>query len=140
MVQRVPSYLRDSADLISKLQAISLPPNAILAIVDVSALYLSIPHQEGIQACVQVLDLGSPPPFPSTVTREILSTILTQNIFEFDGHMFRQVRGTAMGTKMAPSLYGPSRGDDAGRRSSETALAAMFFSFGWKHWNLLRSS
>ena len=34
----------------------------------------------------------------------IMDHVLKNNVFEFDGELFQQVFGTAMGTPMAPSL------------------------------------
>ena len=35
--------------------------------------------------------------------RDLLKIVLIQNYFEFAGHMYHQIQGTAMGTKMAPA-------------------------------------
>lgn len=106
LVQKVPSYLRDSSDLISKLESLTLPADCILATVDVRALYLNIPHEEGITASINKLKSDPTLPFPTSVAREMLQIVLTHNNFEFASKMHKQVRGTAMGTKMAPSYAG----------------------------------
>ena len=49
LVQKLPSYLRDSTHLINILKGLRLPENAILASLDVTSVYTNIPNQEGIQ-------------------------------------------------------------------------------------------
>lgn len=46
----LPSYTMDTADLLLKLEGISVDDNTILASIDVEALYSSIPHQKGYRA------------------------------------------------------------------------------------------
>lgn len=110
LVQKANSYIRDSKSLIRMLENFVLPDRAILVSIDVKSLYLSIPQDEGISVVIHRLarldgtDLE--PPFPTTVTAELLSIVLKHNIFQFDGSMFRQVRGTAMGTRVAPAFAG----------------------------------
>ncbi|CAJ0947473.1 unnamed protein product, partial [Ranitomeya imitator] len=43
-VLSLPSYIRDTMDLLRKLEGISLEPGTLLASIDVEALYSSIPH------------------------------------------------------------------------------------------------
>ena len=45
-----------------------------------------------------------PPPFPKSLAQKLMETVLKHNYFEFNGTMYRQIQGTAMGTKMAPSF------------------------------------
>ncbi len=42
-------------------------------------------------------------PFDEDFVEAMMNAILKHNIFQFDGKMYRQIRGTAMGTKMAPA-------------------------------------
>ncbi len=104
LVQQTPSYIRDTTDFLQKLSGIgSLPPNCILATLDVSSLYTNIPHQEGIQACRDALN-RRPRQQPSTdCLTEMIEQILTLNNFMFDDENYLQNQGTAMGTRMAPS-------------------------------------
>lgn len=108
LVTRTPSYTRDSAHLIAILEETKLPANTILVTLDVRALYPSIPQDEGIASSVRHLyganSQASDVPFPPSVAEEILGVILKRNTFEFNSKMYRQIRGTAMGTKVAPSF------------------------------------
>lgn len=103
LVEKTTSYTRDSVHPVNILEKTSFPPNTLLVTIDVQALYPSIPQAEGIDAAVDALYNHNPEveevPFPPSVAKEILAIILKRNIFEFNGRMYRQLRGTAMGTK-----------------------------------------
>lgn len=49
-VKALPSYIRDTTDLLSKLEGISVDGETRLASIDVEALYSSIPYEWGIKA------------------------------------------------------------------------------------------
>ena len=55
LVQKLPSYLRDSTHLINILKGLRLPDNAILASLDVTSLYTNTPNREGINATASYL-------------------------------------------------------------------------------------
>lgn len=105
LVSKTESYTKDSMSIIQTMEELTLPSNCILVTIDVKALYLNIPHEEGTQACLNHLyhlnkdDL----PFPPQVAKTIMKTVLEKNYFQFTDKMYHQVQGTAMGTKMAPS-------------------------------------
>ena len=74
--------------------------------VDVTALYTSIPSEGqdgGMQAFEKELGKRQNKDVPTWYLMTLLKHILSQNIFEFDGEYWRQVIGTAMGTRVAPT-------------------------------------
>ena len=94
-------------DFLRKIESINangpLPPNLLLCTMDVSALYTNIPTQEGISACRSFLQ----DKFTSQQLDafcDLMNIVLTHNNFTFNGKHFKQVFGTSMGTKMAPSM------------------------------------
>jgi hypothetical protein len=112
-VQRLPSYIRDSTDMLRTLQDWNIkygpfPPHTQLVTIDVVGLYSNIPHNELLTAIEFSLDnftsrsekCQSP---PSQIVLEIADHILKNNVFAFDQNIYRQTFGTAMGTPMAPS-------------------------------------
>ena len=112
VVQRLPSYLKDTTHLLRVLQEwnTSLQPllnDALIVTIDVVALYPSIPHAE---VATSLTDMLQDPAHPKTdgpplqTLLEIVEHVLTNNVFKFDGQLYRQVQGTAMGTPMAPSV------------------------------------
>ena len=56
-VSRVSLYTQDTTDFLNKLHALPhLPTGSLLATLDTSSLYTSIPHNEGIAAAEEVLN------------------------------------------------------------------------------------
>ena len=56
IMKSLPSYLKDTLQLINELKEISVEPDTILVTVDVKSLYSCIPHDEGIAACKEALN------------------------------------------------------------------------------------
>lgn len=105
-VPKTASYLKDSRHLLQLLENNTFDQDIIIATIDVKSLYLCIPHDQGITSSVSALyedDEGDLVPFPPNVAKEMMGIILKRNFFEFDSDIYRQVRGTAMGTRMAPA-------------------------------------
>lgn len=104
LAQQVPSYIKDTNDFLNFLHDLGrLSPSSILCTIDVSALYTSIPHDEGISAVKEALNTRPEQVPPTSVLTHLVRLILTNNVFRFKQTYYRQIQGTAMGTKMAPS-------------------------------------
>ena len=101
-VPTIPSYIKDSPHLISLLENTPIPSNPILATIDVSSLYTNIPQDEGTEACLDAIDAAEASHNPTDILRQLFEIILKFNVFSFDGQIYEQIQGTAMGTKMAP--------------------------------------
>ena len=97
------SYIRDTGDFLAKLKAAGeAPKGAILVTGDVLGLYPSIPHSEGLDSLKKQYEN-----YPSKKTstediRKMANFILKNNLFEFDSKFYKQISGTAIGTKFAP--------------------------------------
>ena len=103
LVYQLPSYIRDTTDFINKIQHVNVPENHNLVTIDVSSLYTNIPHTEGILACRAAL-LNRDRDDPHTwFLLTLLRHVLTLNYFAFNGVIYHQTSGTAMGTKLAPN-------------------------------------
>ena len=75
----------------------------LLFAMDVVSLYTSISHADGLRALSFFFDHRPPEArYPSTLV-QLAELVLTLNTFEFDGQIFHQISGVAMGTKMGPS-------------------------------------
>ena len=58
VIQNGWSYIKDSNDFIKKIKYLkNIPDNALLVISDVVGFYPSIPHEAGLRALKEVLDL-----------------------------------------------------------------------------------
>ena len=103
LVPTIPSYIKDSPHLISLLENTQIPRDAILATIDVSSLYTNIPQDEGTEACLDALEAQEASYIPRNTLRQLFDIVLRCNVFSFDGQVYQQIQGTAMGTRMAPS-------------------------------------
>ena len=77
--------------------------NALLCTEDVVGHYPNIPHGEGLEAVCKALDTRQN---PSICTESLVSLgklVLDSNVFEFNGKVYKQKLGTAIGTKFAPA-------------------------------------
>ncbi|XP_040196440.1 uncharacterized protein LOC120929221 [Rana temporaria] len=103
-VMALPSYLKDTLELLKIVEGMSVPPGSILAAIDVEALYSSIPHTKGIQVISQFLREQDHNNWKlCNFVTALLEHILTNNVFVFNGSTYLQVQGVAMGTSCAPS-------------------------------------
>ena len=103
-VKALPSYIQDTTDYLRKMQNLNpLPSNTILATMDVSSLYTNIPQDEGIAACEKVWNTRQNKSPPTECLVKLLTLVLKNNNFVFNGQHYIQINGTSMGTKMAPS-------------------------------------
>ena len=102
-----PTYLHDIPDFLRMIEKRNegppLPPNTILASLDVSSLYTNIPQEEGLEAVREALYTRNNTEVPTEFILRLLEIVLKNNIFEFNGDLFLQLIGTAMGTRPAPS-------------------------------------
>ena len=102
--KRVKSYIKDTTDFLTKLPE-STDPNATLVTFDVESLYTNIPHTLGLDAIKYWLE-KHPEDIPSRINKnfilEGIKLILENNYFCFNNEFYLQVKGTAMGTKVAP--------------------------------------
>ena len=102
LLANIPSYIKDTTDLLNKLSRFNnLPDNTILAILDVTAIYSNIPHNDGIGDSKKHLDRRALSTTSSEDICQLIKFILENNVFSFNDEYFSQVCGTAMGTRMA---------------------------------------
>ena len=110
LVPEIKSYIKDTNDFLNKLgQMGELPEGSILCTIDVVGLYPHIPHSEGLEALKEALSNSegqSESERERSLNEDVLSfaeLVLKSNNFEFNGRHYLQKRGTAIGTRMAPS-------------------------------------
>ena len=104
-VLRCKYVAKSSTEIINLIESIVFPTNCILATMDVKSLYLTIPQEQGIEwVLTKIYTSPSPPKFPIEFLRQLLTYILSHNIFKFGDHSYRQCSGIAMGTRCAPNF------------------------------------
>ena len=91
--------LRDSKSIIQPLEALEIPEDAILVSFDITALYPSMDQERTIQA---VRDLF--PTRQNTLHERLTRFVLTNSYVEFEGEIYKQIDGMAMGTNAAVQL------------------------------------
>ena len=79
-----------------------MPDDVILCTIDVVGLYPNIPHDEGLIAMRKALDLRKDKTISTESLIELAECVLKNNIFEHNLSFYKQLRGTAIGSKMAP--------------------------------------
>ena len=79
--------------------------------MDVTALYPSVPHKEGLDSLENGLDKRTDKTVPTSFLVFLMKLVLTRNTFEWDKKLFLQVFGTAIGTRAAPTFCGLFLGD-----------------------------
>ena len=107
LVQTTKSYVKDTTDFLNKINsAPTLPVGSLLCTVDVTSLYTNIPNAEGVSACRRMLDrtTNRNTELSTSAIAHLLEHVLYMNNFDFNNKHYLQVGGTAMGTKVAPSL------------------------------------
>ncbi len=99
----IASYLKDTTHLRQILKSIQVRDGDIMFSLDMAALYSNIPHADGITAMGEFAE-NHGINHPSTqVLKELIMMVLTNNYFEFNNQVYKQVKGTALGTHMAPT-------------------------------------
>lgn len=105
LCKKVPSYIRDDLDFLNHIPE-NVQPETLLVSFDVTSLYTNIPHSLGIDAVrfwMEKFPEGIDSRFSKEFILEGLRLILENNNFHFDNQFFLQTKGTAMGTKVAPT-------------------------------------
>ncbi|CAJ0941725.1 unnamed protein product [Ranitomeya imitator] len=96
------SFVKDTPDLLRRLEGLTIGLESSLASIDVEALYSSIPHDRGLEAIQYFLNTrGQQHHQHNCFVLKLLRFCLTHNYFVFDGRTYHQLRGTAMGSPCA---------------------------------------
>ena len=106
LIKDIPSYIKDRTHFLCQLNQLGIiPQGCTLSTLDVASLYTNIPNTKGIKAADIMLPRGrgnDPSPI-NTSLLQLLEKVLKCNNFDFNGRLFLQFGGTAMGTRVAPS-------------------------------------
>ena len=103
--EKLLSYIRDTSDFIRQLRVLGqLPTRCYLATLDVSSLYTNVDIDEGLTIVEEQLEkTNHSRPSPKSLSC-LLEKVLKLNNFTFNGEHYIQIKGTAMGTKVAPNF------------------------------------
>ena len=101
-IPEINSYIKDTSHFLEIIKNIERPPGAKIAAFDVTSLYTNIQHDEGAQAVYEFMS-NYTDHATALMLKDMTTTILHNNLFEFDGKLYTQSSGTAMGSKFAPN-------------------------------------
>ena len=80
------------------IKTIEIEEEDLLVTVDVSSLYANIRHQDGITALKHWLIENGTPRDKAAFIGALAKQVLTSNYLTFNGKIYLQKQGTAMGT------------------------------------------
>ena len=105
IAEKLPSYIQDTTHFIKRIRALGkLPEKCYLATLDVSSLYTNIDTDEGLTIVEEELGkTNQNKPSPKTLSY-LLEKVLKLNNFTFGNEHYIQIKGTAMGTRVAPNF------------------------------------
>ena len=105
LAAQLPSHVRDTTDFLTRLRKLGhLLAGCLLATPDVSSPYINIDTDVGLEVIEQELNkTRQNKPSPKTLTA-ILEKVLKMNNFTFRDENILQVKGTAVGTRVAPNF------------------------------------
>ena len=102
--------IRDSFQFCSNLEEFEThhdQTQTFMCSFDVVSLFTNIPLAETLQICLDALYRSediSPPTIPESLLKKLLLKATTEVEFSFDGVMYRQIDGVAMGSPLGPVL------------------------------------
>ena len=105
IVTHLNSYIKDDWDFLRKIPYEFSSPVSLYS-YDIISLYTSIPHSLGLKALKYWIEKRRdlvPIRFSDAFIIESAKFVLENNNFMFDNKLYKQIKGTAMGTKFAPS-------------------------------------
>ena len=103
MAKLVPSYIKDTTHFITLINDITIEEKDPLVTTDVSSLYTNIIHEEGLEAMRSWMTENNIFQQRAQFIKILGTLVLKNNYFEFNGEIYLQQQGTAMGTRMAPN-------------------------------------
>ena len=97
--------MTDTNDFLRKRNDINhfITPESIGITMGVNSLCTNIPHTDGINACRLFLNRHTTDPALINDIPIFIDFILTHNLIKFNNDHYLQIKGTAIGTKMAPA-------------------------------------
>ncbi|XP_073525239.1 pancreatic secretory granule membrane major glycoprotein GP2-like [Phyllobates terribilis] len=103
MEATLPSYVKDTMDVLTRVDGVIVDEETLLVTVNVESLYTSIDHTHGfnvVRLFLGASNLDSP---MWELILELLEFVLTHNFLAFKDYFYLQKHGTAMGATCAPS-------------------------------------
>ena len=108
LLVKVPSHLSNTQQFMLQLQNTNFRAESVIESFDVTSLYTNVTVDDALQAISEMLDkhFSSINTYGLSRTRilVLIKECLKCNIFRWSGEYYSQVRGLAMGQRLAPVL------------------------------------
>ena len=103
LAQKAKPYIKDTNHFLRKFKELGqLPEGTILCTIEVVGLYPNISYDEGLSSLKDFLDSRFDKQVITDTLIKLDESVLKNNIFEFSDKTYKQIRGMAIGTKLAP--------------------------------------
>ncbi|MGL4335486.1 MAG: reverse transcriptase domain-containing protein [Turicibacter sp.] len=96
--------VENSLQVVKEVDELNLIENPLIYSIDVESMYTNIDIGEGLRTIRKLLLLKGCDNYLSIVIIRLLSWVLRNNYFMYDNKSYKQVKGTAMGSNVAPSF------------------------------------
>lgn len=108
LLKFVPAHLTNTNDLINRIKKIDMSQVGAFASFDVEGLYTNVDNPSAIDATMEMLleylnKVNLQGLLPEDIYT-LLTVVLDANIFKWSNNFFKQLRGLAMGLRLAPIL------------------------------------
>jgi hypothetical protein len=103
LVKKLPTICYNSYDVILKCQNLKLNDTSMLFVADIDSMYPSIPIGYGLKAVRQVMIQYQYELDNIDFILELLAWVLNNNYLEFNNKVYKQIKGTAMGSPVSVS-------------------------------------
>ena len=101
-----PHFIKNSADFVKKIRELEIPPGRSMISYDVTALFTSIPVDQALRVIERKLQedttLGQRCELNIEQILALLSFCLNTTYFTFNGQIYKQKHGAAMGSSVSP--------------------------------------
>ena len=99
------SYIKDSQNLIQKLENKTFPENIKICSLDFESLYSNIDLKDALKIISEFMqDKLSNNHITSLGFHNILKLLFDNNVFSYNKKYYKQIKGIAMGSKCGPSI------------------------------------
>ncbi|XP_071124112.1 uncharacterized protein [Mytilus edulis] len=109
IVQNQSTYIKDTTSFINIIEKLKPMANSLLVSYDITQMFTNLPQEALLGAVERAYDSFDKSNFkvnapPVNVLIHLLRIILENNVFEFDGKIYKQVIGTAIGAVPSPEI------------------------------------
>ena len=104
IVQKQHTYIRDTSDFITKIEKIKPLPDCLLCNFDISSMFTNCPINELLAYDMFDKSEFTIPCPPTDDLVNLLRFIIENNIFNFNGELFQQKIGAAIGAVPSPEI------------------------------------